>query len=117
MTGRQPKRVAALRFTSRPIERERLDPHPSAPPATLKQWKELGLMSMTALREMGLRAFDEPDVNGMVLMLFPGEWFDSIPEGFIVENILDEAHTFRRATFPRDLCVGCLSYGVRVRAR
>ncbi len=54
---------------------------PGSPPATKEDWEALRSMSVEALKEMGLQPWNEPDKEGKVLMLFPGEWYPHIPPG------------------------------------
>lgn len=43
--------------------------------------------------------------------LFPGEWYDYIPEGFEVINISGETERFKRGETDDDKRYGCLAYG------
>ncbi len=87
-------------------------PGPGAPPTDFEALREL---DKNALKEMGCSAWDEPDPDGKVLMLFPGEWYGAIPHGTRLVNILGQTVPFRRG-MSDDIRFGCLSFGFRVRS-
>lgn len=47
------------------------------------------------------------------VLLFPGEWFNVIPEGFIVTGLDGEQYPFKRDEADDDIRFGCLPYGIR----
>jgi len=59
------------------------------------------------LWDMGLRKFSED--GG--LWLYPGEWFDAIPEGYEVTDINGYVERFCKATEDSDIRFGCLAFG------
>lgn len=87
-------------------------PEPRTPP----DFGQLRSMSRQQLRELGCLPWDEPDDAGTVLMLFPSEWYESIPDGLAIESISGEVKKFERGVTDRGRRLGCLAYGVRVRA-
>ena len=102
---------------------------PASPPETREDWDALRTMTVSALKEMGLQAWNEPDKEGKVLMLFPGEWYPHIPKGLLIEDINtpveEDPNPFRLRHAPEyfepgvtdnDIRFGCLAYGVRVPA-
>ena len=93
------------------FERPKNDPPPASPPT---DWSALRQMNRKALKEIGLRAWDEPDTEGRVLMLLPGEWYTQIPEGFDLVCINGESEKFKRGETDDDIRFGCLAYGIRV---
>lgn len=90
---------------------------PACVPASKKAWNDLRSMDRNALKEMGLQADDEPDENGKVLMLLPGEWYAYIPVGYEMETINGEIVKHSRSGSSDDIRFGCLAYGIRVKAR
>lgn len=76
----------------------------------------LHLRSVGELRELGLQPWDEPDDDGYVLMLFPAEWYDNIPDGFIVTDINRKPKVFRGGYTDDDRRMGVLPYGIEVKA-
>lgn len=48
-----------------------------------------------------------------VILLFPGEWFESIPEGFITTGLFGEEESWEKAKSDDDIRFGCLAYGIR----
>jgi hypothetical protein len=93
------------------FRRSAQDTAPAAPP---EDFAALRGFDKTALKEMGCRVWDEPDADGRVLMLFPGEWYQKIPGGFVMEGINGKPKTFRLGETDNDIRFGCLAYGVRV---
>jgi len=65
------------------------------------------------LKAMGCCMWDEPDEQGDVLWLFPGEWYAHIPEGHIVTDINGQDEPFRRGVTDDDIRFGCLAYGFK----
>jgi hypothetical protein len=45
------------------------------------------------------------------LLLFPHEWYDCIPEGYIVRDINEEDEPFKHGETDNDIRFGCLAYG------
>lgn len=77
---------------------------------------EIGNKPRETLKSLGCCAWDEPDENGTVLMLFPYEWYDKIPSGMMLESISGEKEPFEHGKTDDDYRFGCLAYGVRVAA-
>jgi len=81
----------------------------------------LPTMSDGDLRALGLGRWAGPDDGGggteewpgeFRLYLFPAEWYDVIPEGFLVVNILGNTEPFRRGVTDDDCRFGRLAYGI-----
>lgn len=68
-----------------------------------------------ALRSIGCEPWDEPDADGNVLLLFPGEWYEMIPDGFEIVNISGNKEKFVSGDTDDDIRFGCLSYGILVK--
>lgn len=108
--------VQAINVISSPKDRPPGDPKPAPAPQTLEEWQALTTKSVAELRELGCRAWDEPDADSLVLMLFPFEWFDSIPRGLICYTIMDKKIVFDpQLHAQRDKVWGLLPFGLRVR--
>ncbi len=88
------------------------------PPASLpSDWSSLRHMDRAALKEIGLRQWDDADSSGCVLMLLPGEWYRHIPRGFELECINGKTAPHAMEGDGRtddDIRYGCLAYGIRV---
>lgn len=110
--GASPDEVVEV--TTPQFTREPGAPDPAAPPV---DFEALRSMDATALRELGCRAWDVPDVDGNVLMLFPGEWYSSVPIGLVVVSIFGTKKAFRREPSTRDIRCGCLPFGFCVPER
>ena len=46
------------------------------------------------------------------IILFPGEWYDIIPDGFVVTGLYGEKYPFDNTTSSNDIRFGCLAYGI-----
>ena len=93
--------IVTPQFTRKPG-----DPVPASAPGSPDDWAALRNMTQVALKEMGLGNWDGR------LMLFPGEWYNHIPAGFIVEDIFGEMETFKPGISDDDIRCGCLPYGI-----
>lgn len=51
----------------------------------------------------------EKDEN---IFLFPKEWYNIIPEGFIVTGLYGEKYAFEKAIASDDIRFGCLAFGI-----
>ena len=47
------------------------------------------------------------------IILFPGEWFDAIPEGFVTTGLSGESKPWKKSEEDDDIRFGCLAYGIR----
>lgn len=47
------------------------------------------------------------------VVLFPGEWYDIIPDGFMVTGLYGEQYPFKHGESDDDIRFGCLPYGIR----
>lgn len=106
-----------IRITKPQFTRTPDMPAVAAPPMDRVAWEQIKSMSAAALKEMGLARWDEPDDDGRVLMLFPGEWYRHIPAGYEVETINGEIRKHVPSIGKDDIRFGCLAYGVRVAAK
>lgn len=117
-----------VRVTTPQFERTKNMPIAAAPPATRGDWDALRTMDVTALKEMGLGVWNKPDLEGKVLMLFPGEWYPHIPKGFWIEDLNTPVESaspmrirpagkeyFEPGKTDDDIRFGCLAFGVRVK--
>jgi len=54
--------------------------------------------------------------DGQNIFLFPGEWYDIIPDGFQVTGLYGEQYRFEKGKTDAETRGGCLSYGINRRA-
>lgn len=47
------------------------------------------------------------------ILLFPSEWYDIIPDGFMVTGLYGEQYPFEKGKTDDDKRFGCLAYGIR----
>lgn len=96
---------------------------PALPPPprgwTAEDWAEFRSSDALTLREQGFKTWCDPYEDdwphqGKTLILFPGDWYDHIPEGMEVVSISGEAREFRANECSDDIRFGCLAYGVLV---
>lgn len=86
------------------------------PAIPVDSWDALRTHSRATLKALGCGAWDEPDENGTVLMMFPHEWYQHIPSGYLLECISGEIKPFESGKTDDDMRFGCLAYGIRVAA-
>ena len=80
---------------------------PSAPPQSLEEWLELTTLPKERLRQKGLGIWD--DENGLH-WLYPGKWYNYIPEGLPVISINGDVEIFHKGETDDDIRFGCLAY-------
>lgn len=90
----------------------------AAPPADRAAFDALKTMSVTALREMGLRVWGKEEdadynelPNGRTLWLFPHEWYSAIPDGYPILDIWFNEEVFKSGETDDDMRFGCLAFG------
>lgn len=76
-------------------------------PSTVEMFARLKTFSPEKLKEIGLQLWDE---NG--LWLFPGEWYNFIPQGYEVTGISYRKEKFEKGVTDDDIMFGCLAYGL-----
>lgn len=106
-------KVVTPQFTRPPGE-----PVPACPSADQAWWQALRTMGYCALREMGMGLWGVK--QGKALLLFPDEWYRSIPDGFSVVSIgafdfgASEPEVFVKNETDNDIRFGHLAYGIVV---
>ena len=70
----------------------------------------ISLSPEEVLMKMGVGIWEKSD-DGTTVYLFPGEWYDSIPEGYGVVGLDNKVSKFSKATHSNDIRYGCLAYG------
>lgn len=117
-----------LRIRTPQFRREPGAPAPAAPPQDAQAWEDLRKLDRKALRELGLRPWNDPTADDSenahdakdsplktyVLMLFPGEWYEHIPEGYKIVDIFGVREVFEAGTTDNDIRFGCLPFGILV---
>jgi hypothetical protein len=106
------------------VSTERTDGRtPMPPPNGDAAWAALRKLPMPALAQLGCRAWNDPadpspgDVErfgAKVLMLFPGNWIDAVPEGYEITTINGAVRAFAHAREVGDRREGVLSFGLLV---
>lgn len=62
------------------------------------------------LKDIGLCKWEKRK-DGLVLWLFPGEWYKHIPEDYEIVDICGETEKFKPGETDDDIRGGCLAYG------
>jgi hypothetical protein len=76
------------------------------------------MLSDKKLLQFGLRPWGRKHEHhdgteyGPMLWLFPGEWYEHIPEGFEVVTLRFQRERFTRRETDNDIRFGCLAYGI-----
>lgn len=111
--GVEEKEPIELEFITPQFERQD-DIQPADPSSWDREaWEALSEMSGDALKALGCRRWEAVG-ESQSHMLFPGEWYDHIPEGLEVLNILGDRRGFSKEHHSDDIRFGCLAYGVVV---
>lgn len=76
-------------------------------PTTKEEFDGLRKAPDDILKDLGLQQWEEGH------WLYPAEWYDYIPEGYIVTAIDDEEKPFQRGVTSDDRRFGCLAYGFK----
>lgn len=79
-------------------------------PKSVGEFRALEKLPRTVLHKMGVRLW-EVNKDGEVSYLYPGEWYDSIPEGLLIHTINHETEFFKKGVTDDDIRFGCLPYG------
>lgn len=72
--------------------------------------------TVAQLKKMGFRQWEEADKDGNIVMLFPKESFELIPEGFPAVDIFGVSEKFHKKSQSSDARFGALAIGVTRRA-
>lgn len=81
------------------------------PVLSVDDWEGLRRQSVEMLKELGCCPWERRD-DGTTLMLFPKEWYDLIPDGFVVTDINYNDEPFKHNETDDDIRFGMLAYGV-----
>lgn len=76
-------------------------------PSTVEEFDALKLLPDDILKDLGLQAWDKDH------WLYPVEWYDTIPEGYPVDDINDKTKAFEPGKTSNDRRFGCLAYGFK----
>ena len=71
---------------------------------------DMGFMNAYAIVDK-IKIADESDKPLEKVWLFPVEWYEHIPEGYIVTDLLQKTEKFQKETHESDSKFGCLAYG------
>ena len=80
-------------------------------PESVADFDALKTLPKEVLKKMGVRIWDEE--NGEIHYLYPGEWFNLIPEGLLVIDIGGKEELFSKEKSDDDIRFGCLAYGFK----
>ena len=82
-------------------------------PTTNAEFKALTQLSDENLKKIGLGCWGEipEDRPTEMLWLFPGEWYECIPDGLEMVDIFGDREYFKRGVSDDDIRFGCLPYG------
>ncbi len=80
-------------------------------PTTAEEFGKLKTAPAALLRELCLVPWEEPHGDGMMVWLFPAEWFEFIPEGYEVVTFRGARKPFAPGGTVDEQWLGCLPYG------
>lgn len=93
--------------------------HERLPDEPAPHWRPTSAADLDALRsapaaylhDLGLRLWAKED--GQETWLYPGEWYDHIPDGYEVVDINGQAEPWKHGECDDDTRFGCLAFGFR----
>jgi len=71
----------------------------------------LPLLDEVTLKAIGCQKWDDPNAEGLVLWLYPGEWYNHIPEGLMMRCIDGTDSPMQHGVTDDDTRYGALAYG------
>ena len=77
-------------------------------PTTKEEYDALKKMTPENIKKTGCQIWEVEDV---VYWLFPWEWYNHIPEGYMVTDINGKEKPFEKGVTDDDKRFGCLAYG------
>ena len=80
-------------------------------PESVAEFNTLKSLPKEVLKKMGIRIWDKDEKTNEVYYLYPGEWFNIIPEGYPIVDIWAKDELFSKETSGDDIRFGCLAYG------
>ena len=83
-------------------------------PTARQEYEALPQMTPENLKKVGCQIWDSE--GGETHWLYPAEWYEYIPIGFEVIDIMGKKKAFTRSTHGNDIRFGALSYGFIQRA-
>jgi hypothetical protein len=81
----------------------------SSPNLTPDEWDNLGKLPIERVRQMGCQIWED-DAKG-IHWLFPGQWYQHIPNGTKILSICGEEGIFVLGETDDDIQFGALAYG------
>lgn len=84
---------------------------PGRPPKDVKFFDGIKKAPDRILLQLGLQRWEAGH------WLYPGEWYDSIPEGYRILDINGEEESFVHGETDDDIRCGCLAYGFMKEAK
>ena len=82
-------------------------------PETKDDFFALKSLPKDVLFKMGVRLWGKNEETGEMHYLYPGEWYNLIPEGYPIISISDEEEFFSKTKTDDDIRFGCLAYGFK----
>lgn len=78
-------------------------------PKTIEEYEFLKEFSEANLRKLGLGVWDKNEEG--IHWLYPCEWYNYIPDGMMVTDIMENEETFEKGVSDNDKRFGMLAYG------
>lgn len=78
-------------------------------PSTMEEFETLRTLGEAQLKDLGCGIWSQKD--GKTHWLFPKEWYDTIPNGLMVDFICGRTEAFVTGETDDDYRFGCLAYG------
>lgn len=82
-------------------------------PQSAEEIDRLKTASKEELKALGLQLWDEESR----LYLFPSDWYNYIPEGYMITDISGKVEAFQKGVTDDDIRFGALAYGIVVESK
>ena len=80
-------------------------------PKTVREYDALTRLGKDELKSVGCSLWD--DEGGFLHWLYPAEWYDFIPDGYVMTDICGKEEKFKAGKTDNDQRFGCLAYGFK----
>ena len=89
-----------MEFKLKPVQKNKM-----TVPTTIPDFKKLELLPANILKELGCQVWQGKH------WLYPGDWYDSIPDGLTIVDINGIEEEFKHGFTDNDTHFGALAYG------
>jgi len=109
--------MSKIEIVTPQFERPAGEPPPAKVPNGKAGFDVLSRLPKEDLLKLGMRQWGRQEDGkgkkfGPMLWLFPGEWYDDIPDGYPIVSISFKKVKFQKGKTDNDIRFGCLAFGI-----